>query len=148
MPFALAGAISSFSRGNFNSELSLKTGTLIFETNSIPNEGKNNFIIFGTVPFATNSILILNNQNGLEALPHEIIHTYQYESFSGINSFLDRPIDYLGTKNKIIRYYQKIFYTDFNHLLNQGLYYLANPDGTNQLENNFFEREAIFYGNP
>jgi hypothetical protein len=148
MPFALAGTISSLTRGKLNTELSLKTGTPIISTNFIPNNGENNFITYGTVPLSTNSILILNNDNGLEALPHEIIHTYQYESFSGINSFLDRPLEYIGTRNKIIRLYQKIFYTDFNHILNQGLYYLVNPDGTNQLENNFFEREAIFYGNP
>ncbi|MEP6260083.1 MAG: hypothetical protein ABJ092_00790 [Gillisia sp.] len=146
MPFALVGTISSLTRGKLNPELSLKTGTLIFDTNIIPNEA--NSIIYGTVPLYTNSILILNNENGLEALPHEIIHTYQYESFSGINSFLDRPVEFIGTKNRIISLYHKIFYTDYNHILNQGLYYLANPSGTNQLENNFFEKEAIFYGNP
>ena len=149
MPGTLAGAISSLTRGKFNPELSLKTGTPIFTTNSLQKDREENSrITYGTVPLFTNSIVLLNNDNGLVALPHEIIHTYQYESFSGINSFLNRPKDYLEAKNKIIRFYQKIFHTDFNYLFSQGIYYLANPNGTNQKKNNFLEREAIFYGNP
>lgn len=147
MPFALAGAFSSLISGKFNPELSLKTGTPIFTTNSLQKGGYENFIVYGTTPLFTNSLLILNNENGLEALPHEIIHTFQYESFSFINSFLEKPINTKLNKSDYLKWYTKIFYTDFNYLLAQGLYYLANPDGTNQLENNFFEREAIFYGN-
>ena len=139
MPFALAGTISAFTDGKLNPETSLKMGTFVFETEEIDHEK----IVYGQARY--NAILILEGQKGRIALPHELIHNIQYERLSGINAFFDKPMDDLSEDYKLIRLYNRIFYTDFNALLHSGLYLLANPDRENQATDNFFEQEADFY---
>ena len=135
MPFALSSTIYGFTQGELDFNKSIKVGSFVFFTDDINNSGD------FTGATYSNSILIekkaLNNLNGV--LPHEIIHVYQYESFSGLNSYLNKPITKL-TKNKWFRTYNKIFYTDFNYLTFRGLYNL----NTNH-DSNFFENEARFY---
>lgn len=135
MPFALSSTIYGFTQGELDFNKSIKVGSFVFFTDDINNSGD------FTGATYSNSILIekkaLNNLNGV--LPHEIIHVYQYESFSGLNSYLNKPITKL-TKNKWFRTYNKIFYTDFNYLTFRGLYNLNTNHGSN-----FFENEARFY---
>ena len=139
MPFALAGTIYAATDGKLNLKTSLRMGTFVFETREIHRDRS----IYGQA--RVNSILILNEQKGRIALPHELIHNFQYERLSGFNAFFDKPMKNLSENHKIVDFYNKIFYTDFNALLHTGLYTLANPDREHQSQNNFFEREADYF---
>lgn len=144
MPFSLIGTLRNAISNRFDIEKSLKTGFLIFTTDEIKLDKYGNDIIYGKTT-GSNSLLILNNKFGKIALPHEIIHVYQYEQFSGVNMYLIKPANKLSDKNKFFQHYNKIFYTDFNYLIFQGLYYIGNPSQNKQMKNNFLEREAEYY---
>jgi len=135
MPFALYKTIEGFTNGKLNFSESFKIGSFVFTTSKI-NSG------FTSGRALTNSILILNNL-GLKkesTLAHELIHVYQYESFSGMNPFLNVPIAKLNINQKWVKTYHKIFYTDFNYLSSQGIYSTYKNHDTN-----FFEKEARYY---
>lgn len=144
MPLSLIGTLRNAVSNRFDIEKSFKTGFLIFTSNEIEVDDDGNDLIYGQTT-GSNSILVLNNKFGKFALPHEIIHVYQYEQFSGINMYLNKPKNKYSDNNKLFQLYSKIFYTDFNYFIFQGLYYIGNPDQKNQLKNNFLEREAEYY---
>ncbi|NAS32188.1 hypothetical protein GTQ40_14475 [Flavobacteriaceae bacterium R38] len=148
MPFALAGTIVTASQGKFDFERSLKTGTFVFTTDFISPNRVENARVNGRVPLFTNSVLILNNQAGDDALAHELIHTYQYESFSFVNSYLDKPLNdlFANTESGFLKTYNKIFYTDFNFLVVNALFGIEDLN-SNTAFDNFFEREADYYSN-
>jgi len=136
MPFAFGSTIYGFTQGKFDFNESLKTGTFIFNTNRIINSvGSNGRTV-------SNIIIISNNSQFRKELilGHELIHTIQYESYSGFNSFLNKPLNNLNLEKNWARSYHKIFHTDYNFLSN-GLVdlILGNNNG------NFFEREAQYY---
>lgn len=143
MPAALAASIYSFSEGRFHLKHSLRMGTLVFTTPEIEHD-----LIDPNGVSILNIILIREDQRGKLALPHELIHNFQYERLSGFNSFFDKPekavAENLGLSN-FLETYNKIFYNDYNAFLHRTLYWLANPGQENQWENNFFEREAYYY---
>ncbi|MCF6296333.1 MAG: hypothetical protein L3J25_11680 [Flavobacteriaceae bacterium] len=132
MPFALENIINGFTKGELDINKSLKIGSFVFVTNNIISlRGSRGRAL-------SNSILLLKDARSI-LISHEIIHVYQYESFSGLNPYLNKPIAKLN-KNKWFKVYHKIFYTDFNSLTFQGLYRI-NKD----YKTNFFEKEAKFY---
>lgn len=140
-PIALIGTIITSTKGDFNWEKSLKTGNFIFITDHIENEKLIDGFTAGRASFGS-SILILDSWEGESALPHEILHIYQIESFVGINQYLDKPL------NKIPKsYYQtysQIFYIDFHILPALGLYNLASQGGKGY-SGNIFEKEANYF---
>lgn len=132
MPFALGNTVYGFTKGKLDINKSLKIGSFVFVTdNIIKLRGFQGIAI-------SNSILLLKNTRS-NIISHEIIHVYQYESFSSLNPYLNKPIAKLN-KNKWFNLYNKIFYTDFNYLTFQGLYSINKDHKTN-----FFENEARFY---
>ncbi len=148
MPFALAGTIATATKGKFDLERSLQTGTFVFTSDFISSNSIRDGRVTGQVPLFANSILILDNQDGDDALAHEIIHTYQYESFSFVNSYLDKPLDDLFSKTEsgFLKTYNKIFHTDFNFIIINALFGIEDINGESAFDN-FFEREADFYSN-
>ena len=139
MPAALASTLYFFKDEKLDPKTSLQMGTFVFTTDEI-DQKKN---IFGQA--GPNTILILDEQKGRIALPHELIHNFQYERLSGFNAFFDKPLKSLSEDYKIVELYNKVFYTDFNFLLHRVFYVLANPDGENNANDNFFEQEAEYY---
>ena len=146
MPFALLGTIVTATQGSLDLERSLKTGTFVFTTDFISPNGVENARVTGRTPLFANSVLILDDEAGDNALAHELIHTYQYESFSFVNSYLNLPYENFTKESGFFRFYNKYFYTDLNFLVVNGLFGLAGSD-PNRPFNNFFEREADFYSN-
>jgi len=138
MPFALGNTIYGFTQGKLDLNESLKIGNFVFQANSLES------LNFDFTDGRTwgNSILLNKHLNfsHKEVLSHELIHVYQYESFTAFNSYLDKSLHNLNKKNKWARRYHKIFYTDFNYLSFQVLYSLYTDHNTN-----FFEKEARFY---
>lgn len=140
MPFALFSTIANAKEGKFNLSKSVKLGTLVFTTNELkmPNGNSANGLA------GTNSLVIVNNLNGTATEAHELIHVYQYESFSGINSFLDQTKRKFSNHSKFYKTYSKIFYTDFNAILFSGLSRIETWTAK-KYEDNFFEEEAFYF---
>jgi len=138
MPFALSNTIYGFTQGKLDINTSLKVGSFVFVANKI----KSNSVANSSGQAIGNSILVLKNSifSKKTIISHELIHTYQYESFSSLNSFLNKPTNKLKLDYKWIKIYHKIFYTDFNFLTMRGLYDLSNNYNTS-----FFENEARYY---
>jgi hypothetical protein len=135
MPFALGNTIRGFTKGNLDIDKTIKTGSFVFFTKTIYEKGM--FINGATY---SNSILISNSTNDLErTLSHELIHVYQYESFSGFNSYVNKLTEKWNTK-KWYSTYNKVFYTDLNYLTFISTYNLY-PN----FDSNFFEKEAFYY---
>ncbi|HHC79495.1 MAG TPA: hypothetical protein ENK46_06405 [Flavobacteriia bacterium] len=132
MPFALSSTIYGFTQGHLSINESIKTGTFVFTTNRITSEGLT----------LSNTIFLLRNRifSKQLILSHELVHTYQFESFSSLNPYLDKPINNLKINNDWLKKYSKIFHTDFN-FLTFGIFYELNANNSS----NFFEREAQFY---
>ena len=140
MPFAFYSAVANATEGDFNLRKSLKLGTFVFTANEIKMPNGKNASGFNR----TNSIVVVNNLKGASTEAHEIIHTYQYESFSGINSFLDRNQKNFSNHSKIYKKYSKIFYTDFNAIFHSGLYVIETWNAK-KYKDNFFEEEAFYF---
>jgi hypothetical protein len=146
IPLALYGTILNATQGAFDFKNSLKTGHFIFKTNKINSNfetlekrGKTNF----------NTILILNNfvskESERKVLAHEIIHIYQYNDFSNINPAFNKPKKlFLNNQNKMVKFYKKWFYTDFNGFLLTELYRLEQQN-TKSYYDHYFEKEADYY---
>ena len=135
MPFALGNTIYAFTQGKLNVNESIKTGGFAFNINKIDYRNAEGLTTANTFFIFNKNKRTFSKQ---EIIAHEIIHVYQYESFSAFNPFLDKPLYNFNTKNWM-KIYLKIFYTDFNYLSN-GLIYLSN---TNQ--NSINEKEAFYY---
>lgn len=139
MPAALFTTVYSFSNARLNPNLSLRMGTFVFVTSEIGSDPNT------LGQSRLNAIVIKEGIKGRIALPHELLHNYQYERLSGFNAFWNKPMEKLSEDFPLVATYNKIFYSDFNAVLHRSLYYLANPDGENYLQNNIFEREAEYY---
>lgn len=137
MPFALGNTIYGFTQGKLNISESVRVGSFVFTTEKI----KFNETLFTDGRTFANSIILIKNPTSSTKeiiLAHEIIHVYQYESFSGLNPFLNKPLEKINIE--WAKKYHKIFYTDYNYLINGGLYLLNRNHGKN-----FFENEARYY---
>ena len=140
MPFSMLTTLYYSTRGNFSPEKSLKLGNFVFVADDIvmPNGQE----AWGAA--ATNTIILRKDLEGVSTEAHELVHTYQYESFSGINAFLDKPLNQLYESNRHLGFYPKIFHTDFNAILSGGLYSLETWTAK-RYHDNFFEEEAYYF---
>ncbi|MGF1554623.1 hypothetical protein [Paucihalobacter sp.] len=143
MPFSLGAAVYGFTQGNLDFRTSLKTGNFVFINNRMTTN-RDGFVIDGMT--AANVIFYRIEETSMlsknQIVAHEIIHVYQYESLSGVNTFLDKPTKKFNSNYKWLNSYHKIFYTDFNFLLD-GTLAVINPN----FETNFLEREARYFVN-
>lgn len=142
MPIALSATFHGFSQGGFHLSESIKTGTFVFK--SFRNRFNKRYNFFPLAETASNSIIIYEKSDLISPvlIAHELIHVYQYENFSGINSFLNKPTNHLISNKKWAKIYHKIFYSDFNFLYSHA-FYVLNSD----YESKFSEKEAQWYSN-
>ncbi|MBO2544888.1 hypothetical protein J0871_10720 [Salegentibacter sp. BDJ18] len=125
--FPLYGTILNASKGRkFHLGKSVQLGTIVFLKPNLSALGKSGA-----------NIISLRTSVTKRTEAHELIHTYQYEQLSGVNFYLDPVTNGLREKSKLFRLYDQIFYTDFNYLLGNALYYINTNNKTN-----IFEKEA------
>lgn len=140
MPFALYSSIYNSTIGKFDFVKSIKLGTPVFKADNILTRGIN-----ARGVTSTNSIILKNNiNNPYEVEGHELIHVYQYENFSGFNSFFLKTQEKLKGKYIIVNNYSKIFYTDLNAALLSGFYGLETLR-VEKDRDNFIEKEAYYF---
>jgi hypothetical protein len=149
MPLSLLATAVSATNGNFDFKNSIKTGHFIFKTSYI--NGSSEFHSSeqpARGSASLNNINLLNNlsqENERKVIAHEIIHVYQYNDFSNINPVFNQPKQlFLNNDNKVVKFYKKWFYSDFNGLLKVALYELENQNRGDYYDNNF-EKEADYY---
>ncbi len=136
MPFSFGNTIYGFTQGKLDINTSLKIGSFVFATDKINNsKGFEGVTFANTILYQSDNTIL----NKIDIISHEIIHVYQYESFSGFNPFLDKPISKFIINDNWTEKYVKIFYTDFNYLV-KGILIIAQ-----EYENSFFEKEARYY---
>lgn len=138
MPFALFGTIAGFTKGQLSLSKSLKTGSFFFLTPELEDP-------YGRKAFGvaiTNSIVVLEDLPNTITEAHELIHVYQFESFSSINWFLKKPLE--NVDSKFYKFYSKIFYTDFNAIFYLGLSEI-DKFTAKEYKDGFFEKEAYYF---
>ena len=137
MPFALGGVIYGFANGKLAISETLKTGSFVFAPiNFYEKKGVLGRADANTIIYQKDNEFYSNEST----IGHELIHTFQYENYSGFNAYLDKPVQKLRVKKSWLEKYEKIVYTDFNYLLFRALYNLNQNYDTN-----LYEKEAVFY---
>lgn len=128
-----------YAYGNkFELNHSLKTGELIF---SVSGEFEHAGATWGKL-----ILLDENRLNDFGIISHEIVHSYQYEDFNFVNTFLNKPTKKLLNKSKFGQKLNEIFYFDLQAPIFGGLYLLENSN-RNCYYDNFFENEAGIFSN-
>jgi len=139
MPVALL-LTGIYAYGNkFELEKSLKTGEILF---SLSKNFKHAGATWGKLILIDESWLDKNN-----LIAHEIIHSYQYEDFNFVNTFINKPKLELLNKSKLGEKLNNFFYFDLQAPIFGGLYLLEKKRGWNNYYDNFFEYEAGFFSN-
>lgn len=137
MPFDLLGTAYYATQSRPDWDLSIKSGTFVFRSDRVGGE----IDYWGQA--LGNAIVLLEDIKGKLSLPHELVHSYQYEQLSAINSIFLKSEKIYAEKHPAFKTYQKIFYTDYNAPTGAILYFISNPQGKN---NGFIEKEARYFG--
>ena len=140
MPISLYSTVYLFTQAKLDVDRSMVFGTFVFEAQKpIPAYG------FEAEGAAIQESILLKRipQRGHLTEAHELVHVYQNEGFMGINMFFNRPMESLKKKNKYLRLYDKVFYTDFHTVIRGGIYALErNVNGYREIS---FEKEARYF---
>lgn len=140
MPYSLSSTIYLFTQEKLDVDRSMVFGTFVFQAQK-PIQGYG----FEASGAAYQDAILLKRISSLghKVEAHELIHVYQNENLLGINMFFNKPLESLKETNKFFRLYDKIFYTDFHSVINQGIYGLElNANGYRAVS---FEREASYF---
>lgn len=139
LPFAFGGLVySALQMGKFDAKLSLQSGTPVFTdviTSNFAAEAMMNNIMIAYGFDHYTSLL----------LGHESVHTLQYESYSGMNNWLDKPRKKAIDQSSFAKGLYKWVYFDVNAIYDFGLYAAEGlRDTPNCYYNNYFEYEAMY----
>ena len=139
MPIALVYTIDAFFRfDNFEFKRSLSTGEFIF-SNSTLKDTKGATLAGYIVVDKT----LVNDYN---LITHEIIHLYQSNDFSILNTYYLKPLDEFSKNNKTVSFLNKHLYLELHYIPLRALYGIESKSATNYYDN-FFEHEAGYFSN-
>lgn len=141
MPVALVYTIGVASQTKFELGKSLSTGEFIFSSNSDQFAATNSL----AKAFPGNIVLHDPYKNEISTVAHEIIHIYQQNDFSQLDTFMAKPVKYLNSKSKTLNTINNYIYYDFRHLT-YVIFYTTEYKKTFYYDN-LFEREAGFFSN-
>lgn len=127
----------------FELDRTLRSGEFIFSSNEIVlNEEGLRRAGIAIGPSIIFDSQFLNNYN---IITHEFVHSYQYNDFNFLNTYINKPLQEFEEGSKFFSRINKIFHYDIQAPFGAGLYLLeARKEG---YYNNHFEREAEFYTN-
>lgn len=142
MPVSLVHTIGIAFQSKFELEKTLQTGQFIFSTNTKRWEETNSV----GIAFPGNIVYKPDTPGFYNLISHEIIHLYQLNDFNGINTYLDKPHAYLGSKSSFFKIFDKWVAIEYNSAVQLFLYGLENRNRINYYDN-YFEHEAGYYSN-
>lgn len=144
MPYSLASTIYLFSQAKLDVDRSMAFGTFVFTAQKpITVTGASGETL--GVAFQQTILLKERMSRRYEVEAHELVHVYQNESLLGINMFFNKPLESLKEKNKYIRLYDNIFYTDFHSAVEHGVYlFEMKTKGYHAISS---EKEAFYFSN-
>ncbi len=140
MPTSFSGMIYLAGTGKFDLKKSLQTGTPIFYTPII-----NHDTLIAAIT-STNGLVFRSafyNPYLYENIGHEIIHTYQFQDFSGFNTCLIPVSEKWKIRSPAYKKLSNWIYLDFNYEVMMFNYYiLYGGNSGNKYYHNFLENEA------
>ncbi|WP_438967247.1 hypothetical protein [Flavobacterium sp.] len=141
MPVALVYNTLAFTQAKFDFDTSLKTGEFIFQSGDyrLYESGSRGVTFPGT-------IILRNNVNSYNIITHEIIHIYQSNDFSILNTYYIKPLKKIENKSKFFSKINNHIYYDF-HYIPLRLFYNLETKSANKYYDNFFEHEAGYFSN-
>jgi hypothetical protein len=141
MPIAFVYNTLAFTQAKFNSNLSFKTGELIFSTKDsrLYESGSLGLTFPGT-------IVLRANENSYGLVTHEIMHIYQSNDFNLFNSYYVKAVKKLETKNNFIKKVNNLIYYDFHYIPLRAVYIYEKNTAVKYYDN-FIEHEAGYFSN-
>ena len=149
MPVALVYTIGAFTQVNFDANTSLKTGEFVFYSNlQFHNSGNSATTFPGIIVYNKNDYddPRTTNADKDRTMMHEIIHIYQSNDFSILNTYYRKPINHYSENNKTISFLNKYLYLDLHYIPLRATYLLERHSGSIYYDN-YFEHEAGYYSN-
>lgn len=142
LPSALGGVIFlAGNNGKLNISETFRSGTLTFKTPTIKYATQFDASTTG------NSIMHVTSLTGhdfYQIYGHEMIHTFQFQEFSGVNYFFIPLSNKLKSQSVYYKKVSKWIYWDFNYELMLTNYFLLQGGYKDGYNHNFCEKEAEF----
>lgn len=141
MPSALGGMIFIAFHGELDLNTTLRSGTFTFRTPHINYAGhlvgsttSNGFLLVDT---------LTSSKTFYEIFAHEMIHTFQFQEFSGVNYFMKPVTDKWKSKYPLFKKVNRWIYWDLNYELMLTNYFIIQGGyGSRTYCRNFLENEA------
>ncbi|MEO6302459.1 MAG: hypothetical protein ABIP51_04745 [Bacteroidia bacterium] len=143
MPSTFGGIVFMAANGHFDYKTSLRSGTPTFHTDKIRYAPR----LIGST--ASNGFLftdtLASDKIYFETYAHEMIHAFQFQEFSGVNTYLNPLSDKWKNKSATFKKISKWIYLDANYEVMLFNYFIINqgPHGRRYCSN-YLENEAEF----
>jgi hypothetical protein len=141
MPVAFVFAVDALARHQFEWKKSWQTGEFVFSTAQIKN---NEFINVGASAFPGLILFEKSVLNDIQLYTHEIVHLYQSNDFSVMNTYVHKTLKKGASKSKPLKWVHKYMYPEFHYLILRPAYLLESKNIQHYYDN-FFEHEAGYY---
>ncbi len=141
MPVAFVFAVDALARHQFEWKKSWQTGEFVFSTAQIKN---NEFINVGASAFPGLILFEKSVLNDIQLYTHEIVHLYQSNDFSVMNTYVHKTLKKGASKSKPLKWVHKYMYPEFHYLILRPAY-LWESKNIQHYYDNFFEHEAGYY---
>lgn len=140
MPSSLASTLFLAANGRFDLKTTLASGTPAFRTRRISYQPT---LVGSTV---TNAFLLsdtlVKGRVFYDLFAHEMIHTFQFAEFSGVNHFFKPFTNKWETNSTTFKKIHRWVYGDFNHELMLLNYFIIQGGARRNYCKNFLENEA------
>lgn len=142
MPVSLVYNTIAFSQAKFDFNTSIKTGEFIFQSDDkrLYEGGVTRGLTFPGL------IVLIKEGKNFNTITHEVIHIYQSNDFSILNSFYAKPLKKIESKYNFINKINNYIYYDFHYLPLRQLYNYETYTA-NKYYDNYFEHEAAYFSN-
>lgn len=144
MPSTFGGIVFLAANGHFDYRVSLRSGTPTFNTDKIRYAPR----LVGST--ASNGFLFTDTLSRVgevfyDTYAHEMIHAFQFQEFSGINTYINPMAEKWKAKSKTLKALSKWIYLDANYEAMLVNYFIVNqgPHGKRYCKN-YLENEAEF----
>ena len=140
LPVALILNIRGALKYNFDFENTFKTGEFIYFMNDIDSITAQTSA--GLIVYDKGEFNHISNKDKYRVFTHEIIHIYQSNDFSVLNTYLDKPLIMLNDENTFINWLNNNVEFEFHYLPLRAMYIYETKTADSYYDN-FFEVDNI-----